>query len=173
MRQEYTPCTTDTETNCVRRVREPPWSYGFSRGQNEGSGRHPASPTLWAASEEAHLGPIPWEWCGSLQGLTMGNWIVMEKKGGSCSNQHLDLGRLSSYCVCVCVCVCAHARVHALVCAQSCTALCNPTDCSPLSSSVHGILQAKILEWVAISSSRRSSWPRDLTHVSCVSCISR
>ena len=86
---------------------------------------------------------------------------------------HLDLGRLSSYCVFVCVCVCVCARAHALVCAQSCTALCNPTDCSPLSSSVHGILQAKILEWVAISSSRRSSWPRDLTHVSCVSCISR
>ena len=83
----------------------------------------------------------------------MGNWIVMEKKGGSGSSQHLDLGRLSSYCVCVCVC----ARAHALVCAQSCIALCNPTECSPLSSSVHGILQAKILEWVAISSSRRSS----------------
>ena len=40
-------------------------------------------------------------------------------------------------------------------------------------SSVHGILQAKILEWVAISSSRGSSWPRDQTHVSCVSCIGR
>ncbi|CAN0162690.1 unnamed protein product [Rangifer tarandus platyrhynchus] len=57
--------------------------------------------------------------------------------------------------------------------AQSCPALCDPTDCSPSISSVHGILQAKILEWVAISSSRGSSPPRDRTCISCVSCISR
>ena len=41
-----------------------------------------------------------------------------------------------------------------------------PVDCSPPSSSVHGILQARILEWVAISFSRGSSRPRDRTHVS-------
>ena len=40
-------------------------------------------------------------------------------------------------------------------------------DCSPPDSSVHGILQTRILEWVAISSSRGSSWPRDRTWVSC------
>ena len=51
--------------------------------------------------------------------------------------------------------------------------LCNPMDCSPPGSSVHGILQARILEWVAISSSKGSSWPRDGTYVSCISCISR
>ena len=45
--------------------------------------------------------------------------------------------------------------------AQSCPTLCDPMDCSPPGSSVHGILQARILEWVAISSSRRSSQPRD------------
>ena len=44
---------------------------------------------------------------------------------------------------------------------------------SPPGSSVHGILQARILEWVAISSSRGSSQPRDWTQVSCVSCIGR
>ena len=49
---------------------------------------------------------------------------------------------------------------------QSSLTLCDPMDCSPLGSSVHGILQARILEWVIISSSRRSSWPRDWTHVS-------
>ena len=49
---------------------------------------------------------------------------------------------------------------------QSCLILCNPMDCSPPSSSVYGILQAKILKWVAISSSWGSSWPRDLTCVS-------
>ena len=53
---------------------------------------------------------------------------------------------------------------------QSCPTLCNPMDCSPLGSSVHGILQARILEWVAISFSRGSSWSRDQT---CISCIDR
>ena len=43
---------------------------------------------------------------------------------------------------------------------------CDPMDCSPPGSSVHGIFQARILEWLAISSSRRSSWPRDWTQVS-------
>ena len=45
--------------------------------------------------------------------------------------------------------------------------LCDPKDCSPTSSSVHGILQARILEWVGISFSRWSSQPRDWTQVSC------
>ena len=55
-----------------------------------------------------------------------------------------------------------------------CPTLCYPMDCSPPSSSVRGISQARILEWVAISSSRGSSWPSklwDQTHNSCVSCI--
>ena len=62
------------------------------------------------------------------------------------------------------------------VCAKSlqlCTALCDPMDCSPSDSSVHGILQARILEWVAIPFSRGSSWPRDRTHISYVSYIGR
>ena len=46
--------------------------------------------------------------------------------------------------------------------------LCNPMDCSPPGSSVHGILQERILEWVAMSSSRGSSPPRDWTWVSCI-----
>ena len=49
--------------------------------------------------------------------------------------------------------------------AQSCPTL-QPVDCSPPSSSVHGILQARILKWVAISFSRGSSQPRDRTQVS-------
>ena len=56
---------------------------------------------------------------------------------------------------------------------QSCPTLCNPIDCSPPGSSVHGILQARILEQVAISCSRGSSWPRDPTRVPCVSWIGR
>ena len=49
---------------------------------------------------------------------------------------------------------------------QSSPTFCNPMDCSLPGSSVHGIFQARILEWVAISFSRRSSWPRDWTQVS-------
>ena len=52
--------------------------------------------------------------------------------------------------------------------AQSCPTLFDPVDCSPPGSSVPGIVQARILEWVATSSSRGSSQPRDQTHVSCI-----
>ena len=45
--------------------------------------------------------------------------------------------------------------------AQSCSTLCDPMDCSPPGSSVHGILQTRILEWIAIPFSRGSSQPRD------------
>ena len=47
--------------------------------------------------------------------------------------------------------------------------LCDPMDCSPPGSSVRGILPAKILEWVAIPSSRGSSQPRDGPQVACIS----
>ena len=52
--------------------------------------------------------------------------------------------------------------------AQLCLTLCGPIDCSPSGFSLHGIFQARILEWVAISFSRGSSWPRDQTHTSCI-----
>ena len=53
--------------------------------------------------------------------------------------------------------------------AQSCTLqLCDPMDCNLPGSSVHEILQARILEWVAIPFSRRSSRPRDQTQASCI-----
>ena len=50
---------------------------------------------------------------------------------------------------------------------QSCLTLCDPVDCSPPCSSVHGIFQARVLEWVAISFSRGFSRPSDQTQVSC------
>ena len=58
------------------------------------------------------------------------------------------------------MCVCSAA--------QSCPTLRNPMDCYPPGSSVHGILQVRVLEWVVISSSRGTSQPRDQTHVSCI-----
>ena len=63
-------------------------------------------------------------------------------------------------CTCMCVCVLRHVWLfwpHEL--------------CSPPDSSVHGIFQARILEWVAISYSRGPSWPRNWTCISCVCCI--
>ena len=57
-------------------------------------------------------------------------------------------------------------RVHA----QSCPTLCDPMNCSLPGSSVRGVFQARILEWVAISSSRGSSQRRDRT---CISCIGK
>ena len=62
----------------------------------------------------------------------------------------------------------------AYVCAKSlqpCPAVCDPMDCSPPGSSDNGILQARILEWVAMPSSRAPAWPRNLTHISSVFCI--
>ena len=56
---------------------------------------------------------------------------------------------------------------------QSCPTLCNPMDCNPPGSSVHGIFQAIILEQVAISFFRWSSQPRDWAWVLCISCIGR
>ena len=64
----------------------------------------------------------------------------------------------------------AHTGTQSL---QSCPTHFDPLDCSLPGSSVHGILQARILECVAISSSRGSSQPKDGTRVSWVSCISR
>ena len=61
-----------------------------------------------------------------------------------------------------CLRTCMHAQL------LSCVWLCNPMDCSPPGSSVHGILQARILERLAISSSRESFQPRDQTFISCI-----
>ena len=61
----------------------------------------------------------------------------------------------------------AEAQVGGLV-AQSCLTLCGPMDCRPPGSSVHGILQARILEWVAIFFSRGSPPLKDRTQVSCI-----
>ena len=72
--------------------------------------------------------------------------------------------------------VCDHNSYHQYcLCsaAQSCPTLCNPMDWSPAVSSVHGIFQARILEWGATSCSRESSLPRVRTPVSCASCIGR
>ena len=66
--------------------------------------------------------------------------------------------------VCVCVCVCVQSL-------QSSQTLCDSMDCSLPGPSVHGILQARILEWVTMPSSRESSWSRDQTCISASSAL--
>ena len=56
---------------------------------------------------------------------------------------------------------------------QSCLTFCDPIDCSSPGSSIHGILQARMLAWVAMSYSKISSRPRDWTHIAYVFCIGR
>ena len=73
--------------------------------------------------------------------------------------------RASTSCPRASILVCRYEKVKVFV-AQSCHFLCNPMDYSPPGSSAHGISQARILEWVAISYFRGSSPPRDWTHVS-------
>ena len=64
----------------------------------------------------------------------------------------------------ICIYVCAKSL-------QPCPTVCDPVDYSLPGSSAHGIIQVRILERVAMSSSRGSSWPRDRTHVSCLLCF--
>jgi len=79
-----------------------------------------------------------------------------------CSNRRIcvEEGMRVYVCVCVCVCVWVHT--------QRCPTLCEPMDYSLPGSSVYGILQARILEWVAVPFSRESPYPRDRTSVSCI-----
>ena len=78
---------------------------------------------------------------------------------GVCSPPVLHIPEPRSMCVCVCVCVCV------------CPALCDPMECSLLGSYVHGIVQARMPEWVDTSYSSASPQTRDRTHVSCISCL--
>ena len=74
----------------------------------------------------------------------------------------------------VCICTYTHTHEHTHICgAQLHLTLCDPMNCSPPGSSVHGILLARILEWATISSPRESSGPTDQSAISYVSCIGR
>ena len=79
--------------------------------------------------------------------------LIFSFKGGAVSGEELEAQQMSMQ----------YVLIHSVV--------FDPIDHSLLGSSVHGIFQARILEWVAISSSRGSSQPRDQIHISCVSCI--
>ena len=82
---------------------------------------------------------------------------------------------ISLVCVCVCICNIYNIYIYSwcYLVGNSCPTVLRPHECSWPGSSVHGIFQAGILEWVAMPSSRGSSWPRDQTCISYVSCIGR
>ena len=79
---------------------------------------------------------------------------------GEATQTSCILGDLSGEDGCVCVCV---------LVTHLCLTHCNLIYCSPPASSVHGIIHPRKLEWVAMLSSRRSSWPRNRTRISCIS----
>ena len=96
-------------------------------------------------------------------------YIYIQSSLTLCSSKNAEVGShflLQGTCICVYIhmwCVCALCSFMKL-----CLTLCNPMDCSPPGSSVHGIFQVRILKWVAISFSRGSSCPRDGTQASCI-----
>ena len=117
----------------------------------------PASPALQGDSLPlSHLGSLIWRLI----------WEIM-----CCQIPHMIVGRIQF--------IACHwtegfaSSLLLLCCAQSCLIPCDPKDGSPPGSSVHGIFQARILEWVAISFSRGSSWPMNWTHFSCISCTGK
>ena len=71
------------------------------------------------------------------------------------------------------ICLSLKLELLSVCCAQSCLTLCDPTYSSSSGFPVHGISQARTLEWVAMPSSKIFSPPRDWTYVSCISCIGR
>ena len=117
----------DREFGGIIQEREPSWLGKLILGLISGTKMH-------------HLG-------GSCCGLPVENYD--QKAPQQDLKTYKDSWKIWLYCICVCVC----ARVQALV-AQSCPTLCDPMDWSLPDSSVHGIFQARILEWVAISFSR-------------------
>ena len=116
-------------------------------GRNITNLRYADDTTLMAKSEE------------ELKSLLMKVKEESEKVG---LKLNIQKTKTLSKCLLVCVCVCACSVT------QLCPTDCNPMDCSLTSSSVHRIFQARILEWVAMPSSRASSQPRDGTHVFCI-----
>ena len=121
---------------------------------------HPA-PLPSSSHRNAYL--TPWLPAASLAWITRSTRVWALPNSTASSTTCLPRLKLCSWflpqtlCVCVCVCVLV-AHLH--------PSLCDSMDCNPPGSSVHGIFQVRILEWVSVSFSRGSSWLRDWTHIS-------
>ena len=122
-----------------------PWCWerlgAGGEGDDRGRDGWMASPTQWA-----------WVWVNSGSWWWTGRPSMLQSMGSQSRT-------LSDW-----------TELNILTCPQSCLTLCDPVDCNSPGFSVHGILQVRILQWVAMPSSRGSSWPRDRT---CISCIGR
>ena len=99
--------------------------------------------------------------CMFLDHMELGSFGSLPALPGRKVNSSLHF--FSSVCVCVCVCVCVRTRTHTLWVMSD--------SLQPYGIWLPRILQARILEWGAISSSRGSSQPRDWTRITCISCI--
>ena len=110
----------------------------------------------------AHQGPLS---MGIVQARIL-EWAAMASSGGSSQSRDWTWG---SYVCCTgSRLFTTSASWEALLCVSVtllCPTLCNPMACGLLGSSVHGILQPRILEWIAMPFSRGSFWPRDRTQV--------
>ena len=150
-----------------------------SSGDLPDSGIEPASLMSPALAGGFFTTSATWEAhddSGSLQNGELGQWLEQHRETLRDRKWEPPLGGASIHlwhpryyyqgkagrCVCVCVCVCV------VLVAQSCLTLCNSMDWSQVGSSIHGIFQARILEWIAIPCSRGSSRHRDRTQVSCI-----
>ena len=91
--------------------------------------------------------------------------LMLKEKHSNCFSLDTFSIVYSQYCMLPPCLLNLYAEYSILLVAQSCLTLCNPMDCSTPGSSVHGILQARILGWVSISFSRRFPWARDQTQV--------
>ena len=117
----------------------------------------------WPSHEWTFPCGISWTWSTSVLLESMIKWpsiCLVYLKAFPWSKPQSIFILILTTCVYVCVLV-----------TQSCLTLCNPVDCSPPGSSVHGILQARMLEWVAVPFSTGSSQLWDQTQVSCIAGI--
>ena len=106
-------------------------------------------------------------WHGWMASLTQWTWVWVN------SGSWWWAGRPGMRYIYVCMYI---WWSYTLICMHNCSILsnsCNPKDCSPPGSFVHGLSQARIPEWVVISSSRGSSWPSNQTCMSYIFCIGK
>ena len=112
-------------------------------------------------SDSSRLMSMPLTSCWSLTSfLASETQLPHQKNGDGCSLPERVIGKSETVSLML-VTLVGLQRCCCCLVAHSCPTLCDPMDCSPPGSSVHGISQARILEWVAISFSRGSSRPRD------------
>ena len=141
-----------------------PWGTELIFQTALGVASEPGAQTQWllqAHTQHLHCGTLCSQRGPTCPSLQLGSDLQACQQVRQLCTKLVQRNRHMYSDVCA-VCVCVY------VVAQSCPTLCNPMDCSPPGSSVHGILQERLVQWVAIPFSKGSSWPRDQTQVSCI-----